>query len=335
MAIALLERGWSLCLRGIALLSFAFYLSSASGLVKPMNVKFRKAGQSMIIVPVMINGAGPFDFLLDTGSSSSMVDQKLVEELHLPFAGRTVLESPYGQAVTPVVHTNSLGMANATVASLDLVILDNHAGVRPKVRGVLGEDFLRYFDVFIDYGHRLIQFESGPGPLRNRLIGEHLPFSANGSGEEKLNSNLLVIMGHFEMDHFDAFRTKDAKLLLDSGTPYLLLCSQVTKAEIPGQPESLSVSGLLGSSFEAYAQTAHLQLGKRFLSGVTVVVPIQNTPARDVDGLLPTSLFRSVFISHSGKFVILDPSAKPAVAQSELPSHADTDIPEMQPPHTD
>jgi hypothetical protein len=51
----------------------------------------------------------------------------------------------------------------------------------------------------------------------------------------------------------------------------------------------------------------------------------------DVDGLLPTALFRSIYISHSCKFVVLDPSAKkPALAQSQSTVRRDTDIAVVQ-----
>ncbi len=41
----------------------------------------------MIIIPVGINGSGPYDFLLDTGCAKTIVDQKLADQLGLPRAG--------------------------------------------------------------------------------------------------------------------------------------------------------------------------------------------------------------------------------------------------------
>ena len=71
------------------------------------------------------------------------------------------------------------------------------------------------------------------------------------------------------------------------------------------------VGGIFGSSLVVDEQTVmHLRLGGKTFSYLTVLVPAGKMPPMDIDGLLPTSLFRSIFISHSGKFVILDPSTK-------------------------
>ncbi|WP_035356660.1 retropepsin-like aspartic protease [Edaphobacter aggregans] len=276
----------------------------------------------MIIVPLTINGMGPFDFLLDTGSTRTVLDQKLAEELHLEPAGRATLESPDGAAVTTVAHTDSVSMGGATVRNLNMVVM-SHYDLLPKVRGILGEDFLRYFDILIDNRRHLIQFERGPGPLGVMLSGEHLPLSVYGSDGEKLTSDRLVVMG--QLREFYEFGHKDAKLQLDSGTPHLLLCSQVGRAGV--WQNSAAFEGIHGNNFAADAQKALLRLGHRLFK-VTVVVPAQNIPSFGVDGFLPTSLFSSIFISHSGRFVILDPSAKPKLAQSKPPFRTDTAIPD-------
>src|SRR5260370_6323092 len=115
------------------------------------------------------------------------------------------------------------------------------------------------------------------------------------------------------------------KLQLDSGTPTIVLFSKLNK---PGLiSEKRTVGGIFGSSFVADAQTViHLRLGGKTFSDLTVLVPAGNMPSMDIDGLLPTSLFRSIFISHSGKFVILDPSTNATLRQSEPTPHPDADI---------
>ena len=117
------------------------------------------------------------------------------------------------------------------------------------------------------------------------------------------------------------------KFQLDSGATRVMLFSGLNARAVFSSAPTHTVEGPFGLGFEANLQTAHLRLGKR-LFDETVIVPESNITPRgaDVDGLLPTSLFHSIFISHSGKFVILDPSAKPAVAQSKHPSHADAEI---------
>src|SRR5204863_8107462 len=52
----------------------------------PGEVPFELAppNDAAIIVPVKINGHGPFKFVLDTGATFTCIDQKLVDQLKLP-----------------------------------------------------------------------------------------------------------------------------------------------------------------------------------------------------------------------------------------------------------
>jgi hypothetical protein len=52
------------------------------------------------------------------------------------------------------------------------------------------------------------------------------------------------------------------------------------------------------------------QIGNRILSHISFVTPVnvgKNVPGRGEEGLLPTLLFRSVFISGADHYVIFDP----------------------------
>ena len=79
-------------------------LESAAGGRIPMRVV---AGR-LLIVPVTLNGAGPFPFLLDTGATCSVVDEALADRLRLPRAGVV----PHETAVT----SGSAALVRGTLA---------------------------------------------------------------------------------------------------------------------------------------------------------------------------------------------------------------------------
>jgi hypothetical protein len=54
----------------------------------------RVAAHRLLVVPVTVNGAGPYPFLLDTGATSSMVAADLARDLALPPLGHAVHETP-------------------------------------------------------------------------------------------------------------------------------------------------------------------------------------------------------------------------------------------------
>src|ERR1700689_4454218 len=51
------------------------------------SLPFHLVQRSRIIVPVVINHTGPYDFLVDTGTGSTIVDRLLATELHLKTQG--------------------------------------------------------------------------------------------------------------------------------------------------------------------------------------------------------------------------------------------------------
>ena len=145
-----------------------------------MTVKIKIAECSMIIVPVTINGSGPYDFALDTGAGSTMLDLKLAADLGLPRIGEKRLLGVQQSEIAYTVHADSISVAGATAPVQSFVVSDQVRNHPVKVRGVLGEDFVQNFDVLIDYRHQVIQLESGLGSLGQTLSGEHLPLQLSG-----------------------------------------------------------------------------------------------------------------------------------------------------------
>jgi Aspartyl protease len=242
---------------------------------EPFQVKFRVA-KDMIVVPVTINGAGPFDFLVDTGGTDTIIDRKLAEELHLPSAGTMILETAEGKAVTSLIQTDSVSMGGATVRGLNLGVVNNYANILPKVRGSVGEDFLGSFDLLIDNRRHLIHFEPSGGLLADRLTGEHLPLSLNGSYEGELTRNRLVVVGRIH-----ELGNKNVNLLLDSGTPSTVLFTTLnTSTLVSGASLSYSLGGIFGNGSLVDPQTARfLRLGEKVFIDLTIFVPRGKIPA--------------------------------------------------------
>ena len=128
-----------------------------------------------MIVPVSINGSGPYDFMLDTGCAKTMVDEKLAGELGLPrLSEKDRYRGPGLELrMSSVVHVNSrFPSQELPVPGGEVFSSEHPATVTGKVRGVLGEDFLKNFDVLIDYRRQLIELESASGVLAATAEGE-------------------------------------------------------------------------------------------------------------------------------------------------------------------
>jgi Aspartyl protease len=115
-----------------------------------------------VVLEAYVNDAGPYDFLLDTGSQITMIDQSLASELRIkPSTSAAVvgvsLQGKGGRY--GLVDSVRVG-ENAKVGSSWVLVLDmkeiHAAGY--SIRGLIGEDFLSHFDATIDNTHSRVCF---------------------------------------------------------------------------------------------------------------------------------------------------------------------------------
>ena len=136
----------------------------------PGEVGFELAGpnEAAIVVPVKVNGQGPYDFVLDTGATFTCVDRALAEELKLPeWSGPlgTVVLTP-GEGGMKLVEIDALEVGGGPRAS-DLVACSiDLSRMQPPgfgVRGLVGLNFLKNYRVTIDFERKSLRLEK-PGP---------------------------------------------------------------------------------------------------------------------------------------------------------------------------
>ncbi len=114
-------------------------------------------GDTMVLVPVRVNGRGPYDFVLDTGASSSTVSETLMRRLRLPRTGATAhVRGVAGDTVVPVVTVRRWTLGGQRLRGRVLPVLDLGGDFGAgQVNGLLGSDELRRFgSVRLDYGNR-------------------------------------------------------------------------------------------------------------------------------------------------------------------------------------
>jgi predicted aspartyl protease len=109
------------------------------------------------VVPVTIDGKGPFPFVLDTGASATVVSRSLADKLALPKAGGTVSGMGAGGAVGfTISRIRSLAIGDASLQGLEVAVGDVPA--IGQADGILGYNFLSRFRFTIDYNARAITF---------------------------------------------------------------------------------------------------------------------------------------------------------------------------------
>src|SRR5687767_1188613 len=87
------------------------------------HVPFRLRGVADIVVPVSMGGAGPFHFLLDTGSSRSAISARTMSKLGLQEVAQTLMVTPGGSGKRGLVRIDRIAFGPAMVPTLDMMVL--------------------------------------------------------------------------------------------------------------------------------------------------------------------------------------------------------------------
>jgi hypothetical protein len=134
--------------------------------------------KGMIFVPVRINGSGPLSFVLDTGSSKTIIDRTIATGLGLKASGMGSLQGA-GSGRIPIEFIHDVGIAFPGVESsgfelstADLQPLERSLGV--KVDGILGYEVFSRFVITVDYESKSLTFTL-PGAFRPNNTAQTLP----------------------------------------------------------------------------------------------------------------------------------------------------------------
>jgi predicted aspartyl protease len=256
------------------------------------------------IVQVSLNGTGPYDFILDTGANITLVESRLLQQLHMSAHESVTIDTSLGttpsqQAMLASIAVGGIVVQQVAVDSIEPSQLGAHQG---HVRGVLGENFLKYFDVLIDNEQQILTLDQTSG-LQDALSGEHLQLLRFGSFNGSPTADRIVVRLTVP-----SFLQQPLLFLVDSGTNTAMLYPSPGLAWRAMQSSQQGRVRSLDDSQNCQYEKAKLELGSGTFRGIELAACKGLTRNKtDTDGLLPTHIFRQLFISHRGAYVIANP----------------------------
>ncbi|MGB6688903.1 MAG: retropepsin-like aspartic protease [Terracidiphilus sp.] len=272
------------------------------------SVPFRLINRYQIVLPVFINHAGPFDFLLDTGTDTTIVGPSLAAELHLRTQGSAVISGAGFHESGSFAQLDLLQAGSHAVANQEVLVygLLNLHSLDPRIRGILGEDFLAHFDMLIDNGHKLLCLDDSAA-MRAEVKGPHITLVAASQAPDAERLPGLLIVEARLSDGSQPIRLK-----LDSGTnaPFLYNTSGHMG------PGAFGGGLVVGSGADGDEKVfsalppQDVKIGSVRLASVTFMTlahPLKNSGRKEFDGLLSIDLFRRVFINHADHYAVLEP----------------------------
>jgi predicted aspartyl protease len=256
-----------------------------------------------VVVPVTVNGQGPFQFLLDTGSSHSVIGRSLADKLALRFIARTSVMTSTGHEWRAVVSLDQTTIGSARSERLLASVapspqLDN---VARGIEGIIGQDFLFDLNYTLDYRRKRLVLRDDA----THGDGVRLPLVAQG--------------GRYLVQVASANDDTHVLLVPDSGasgfvfyeregrtTPAALAEFAAERFEPRTAARMMAVHSLSGRQSARTLILRELRLGSLTVRNQRVAVVLRNQ--EDVvegDGLLPLHLFASVSFNAREQCLVL------------------------------
>jgi hypothetical protein len=273
--------------RTCAALCFLAAVTPADAPAAP-EIRYREAWGFGVVVPVYVQGVGPFEFLLDTGADSTVIHPDLAQRLELKPSARVELMTLAGPRLVPLTTVSALRLGQMELGIAEVLVHDMSAARAADARldGILGRNALRDTTFTIDHRRRRVVFESAPADWG-------VPYH--------------YVDGRPVVEATLCGRGEPMRMALDSGVGGVVLFERspplpVATAEVITARTNAGPLMLRGGRLEA------LCLGPARLRDVPVAIRGREAAeGRPEDGLLPTGLFARVQFDAARRTVRVDP----------------------------
>lgn len=273
------------------------------------SLALRRIQDDLIVVRVRINRTGPYDFLVDTGSQITTIDPVLASGLHLRIEGTTGVSGVATQSRSAFAFLDLIEVGSHSIPQ-SLAVIHDIAELRaadPRVRGILGENFLSRFDLLIDNRQQILCLDESRA-LAQAVKGEHIPLEQPHGPRDDMPFTRPMIVSV----RLTTADVAPVLLRLDSGSNAALLYAaqpRLLRASVSRTPVLKRVVNGVEQAF-AVLPDQDILVGACSVRQMSFVVPINEVgsgPSPREDGLLPTTAFERVFISYSKNYAALDP----------------------------
>jgi hypothetical protein len=231
---------------------------------------------NLIVMPVMLNGALPLKFILDTGVRTAILTQKAFTDiLNLSYSRKYTISGPGGEKLVDAYVTNNvslelpgvLGRGHALlVLEEDYLELRNYLGT--DVHGILGYELFSRFIIEVDYEKKILTLML-PQRFRMRRKFKSLPIRIEDT-KPYITTPIILADG----------TQLTAKLLMDSGASHGLMLDPLSdeRIKVPEKAVSSIIGrGLGGEILGKVGRIKALQLGPFNLPDIIANFPDPNS----------------------------------------------------------
>jgi hypothetical protein len=269
---------------------------------------------NLVLVPVSVNGSTPAPFILDTGASTSVLDEADAAQFGLTPGGKVTAGTAGGSIDAATLRNVTLELGGVTLPAFDMVAIDLsgvEAGLGQHVAGILGSEIFKVRVVEIDYANKVVRLHDAPGFSYG---GSARPVAMVFRDDIPLVRPIFVTPAGEEMDTKVEFDTGQAGALTLI-RPFAIGAELMDPAH-PGVP--ITTGAILAGKVPASVmRIGSIRLGAASLTNVvTNVTPTAEAAgvSGETMGLLGGEVLRRfrVFVDYSRSEVFLEPNGNVA-----------------------
>ena len=254
-----------------------------------------------IFVPIRVNNSEPLWFVLDSGSSDTVLNKRLVQKLKLKVEAVGEAEGGGGTEAAVLAsgvtfNLSGIRLINQQVPAIDFKGLE--AALGRNIDGMLGYDFIRRFVVEVDYEERVIKIYNA-ATYRYRGRGHSLPITTeDGHPHVRLKVTLPErnpVEGKFIVDGGAGGTT------LEFASPFVQKHKLLDTIQLL---DTASLAAIGGNVSISYGRGKNIQIG-RFLLENPIVGFSQTKKGsqskRNIAGLIGAKLLRRFTVIYDDK----------------------------------
>ena len=258
----------------------------------PTGVSFVLDGKGGVIVPVTVGALVDLPFLLDTGSTRSVISETVAQQLTLRAAARTEVVTSTGTSMAVVATLPTTCLATQCVDDALAIVTPKSAFEfgAGRLEGVVGGDILSLGDFTTDYKRR--RFEWGGGTDERRRE-DRLPMSV----EDGRAIVTVPQAGGLSL-----------RLVADSGADaFILFDSQLVRSlSTSSVVNRLTLQTLGGAGRAEPVLFSALRVGGvTWRDEIAAVLPRPSGYPQTIDGLMPLHRFASVSFRRSESALVV------------------------------
>ena len=287
------------------ILAVAFCITNLPYASAKSTIHLRRLTGHLMVVPVLVNGEGPFDFVIDTATNTTLIDPDVVQQTGLRPVGTKLLTALTGKTVVQRYVLDRLQIGNESYTQVEVLAQSMPAlhNFDSKIHGILGFDVLHLKPFRLDYAqNRMDLFDAEEPPVI--VSGTRVPVEVR---DDRILVRLIA----------DEAPPQGWRLALDTGTPQVIIFrdrigpSLLARAR-DGRPQDISTMQVTTN----LSQRAVLILtfrtavigGLLFKNIPVAILPSEMSAQSSLeDGLLPSSIFPAVLFDLAHSNLVLNP----------------------------